>query len=108
MTTAHKPATPLPWALTRKPSSGGGQNEIEAAPGNILKNRLIAVNWSYGDADDRNAAYIAHACNSYPRLVEALRNLREAISNVSIPVDSFDALPTQEVDALLRELGEAE
>jgi len=49
------------------------------------------------------AAYIAHACNAYPRLVSALRDARMRLWQ-------WDSHPSSravpEIDALLRELGE--
>jgi hypothetical protein len=103
-----RPATPLPWSLTTKPHSGGVQLEIEAAPGNILKNRLIAVAWPQNGADEKDAAYLLHAANSYPRLVEALRACVGAASKDA--VEDFGAV-SNAADialALLRELGEIE
>lgn len=58
-----KPATPLPW----KPFGPFviDENENEVASG------------GYGI----DAAYIAHACNLYPELVEALEQLCKAASD---------------------------
>jgi hypothetical protein len=45
-----KPATPLPWP----------------------KDNIVGLNMNW-----ENQAYIAHACNAYPKLVEALRKIKE-------------------------------
>ena len=94
-----KPSTPLPWAVNRCGIYDGDGGLLSAT----------------GDDDTApedqlaNAAYIVHACNAYPRLVEALRNGIE---------DSCPPLPKNhralsdgpkwvvEARALLRELGE--
>ena len=80
-----KPATPLPWTTNNSEviysQERGGQKGAVA---------------EYGY--QRDAAYIVHACNAYPTMVEALRLVaaRKAIK------------PETMAAFLLRELGEAE
>jgi hypothetical protein len=80
------PATKLPWDLNKE--------------GNIVGDSLIVAKMDRGHFMDRegDAAYIAHAANAYPKLVEALRN--------AIRSDKFKAIAEMEAAALLRELGE--
>lgn len=61
-----KPATPLPWKR-------------------VANGRVLSIP-DYGqvtssDTYPRDAAYIVHACNAYPKLVEALR---EWLANASL------------------------
>lgn len=70
--TSNKPASPLPWS----------EDMFVAAP-----------------IPDQDAAYIAHACNAYPKLVEALR----IIAHNGPDDDSPQTLAAH----ILRELGEA-
>jgi len=63
-----------------------------------------------GCRDD--AAYIVHAANSYPKLVEALRSMIEAHSDIT-EGNLHSGAPARvavkrDARALLRELGEAE
>lgn len=87
-----KPATPLPWkTLADIVVSVGGKSEITVADFmGALEPRLA------------NSAYAAHACNAYPKLVEALReacfDLRRHEATVS----------ASEAEQVLRELGELE
>ena len=78
MTAKHSPATSLPW------------------PGLIPEPNFAR----------QDAAYIVHAANAYPKLIEALRvSLRVS----SLPFDHADKRANPErLRALLRELGEAE
>ena len=82
MTAKHSPATPLPWKY-RVTAVGGAF----AGPAEISKHR------SAGCGQD--AAYLTHAGNAYPRLVETLREI----------ADGRD-LEMSEARALMRELGE--
>ena len=66
-----KPATPLPWFAS----------EIDSA-------------------NNHDAAYIAHACNAYPRLVASLQAL------AGHEDDFYQTDATIAARALLRELGE--
>ena len=83
-----KPATPLPWTVDPE---GEVAVSIEASNGAIV----CEVRGASNDPAAL-AAYIAHACNNYPKLVEALRGLvhGEASGNYDRAI------------ALLSELGE--
>ena len=56
-----KPATPLPWTKNDAPVIGGIYGADDS--------KLVGAN----ELPRHDAAYIVHACNSYPRLVEALK-----------------------------------
>lgn len=62
-----KPSTPLPWL--QDPTGDSGPEYIGPADGPDF------VTVAYKKQD---AAYIVHACNAYPQLVDALRNLIDA------------------------------
>jgi hypothetical protein len=71
-----KPATPLPWKANTSGPAGrralyiyGGENYCIAGLGDRV------------DAQKANAAYIVHASNTYPKLVEALREVLAAHDN---------------------------
>ena len=58
-----KPGTPLPWEVDREIVLWqAGDDELEEV---ATASRLSACT--------HDAAYIAHACNAYPKLVEALK-----------------------------------
>ena len=132
MTTNHKPATALPWYAT-----GWHQEQDSAAPSGFRKQ----ITSSYAGADGHliaglggvpyvaeirakrsahyhNAAYIVHAANAYPRLVETLRDLQARCDKL-IFRPALDDARTIDQDiralregleaprALLSELGEA-
>ena len=65
MTTKHTPATPLPWETT-------------SMVGDEWHERVVRRGWPSSELRDldcgnhQDAAYIAHAANAYPKLVEAL------------------------------------
>jgi hypothetical protein len=66
----------------------------------------VARIWSDTDSPTENAAYLCHAANSYPRLVEALQGV-ELIARVNSPIT--DGSPMHKaIVALLRSLGEIE
>jgi hypothetical protein len=60
-----KPATPLPW-LPHNMWIGGNAKGPYAYP--------VGVD---SETAAQNAAYIAHACNAYPKLVEELRTAQK-------------------------------
>ena len=112
MTTKHKPASPLPWSVG--PMAGGifdGKDlpicriywpkKVDLAP--VERRTEIA------EISNANASYIAHAANAYPKLVEALRDLRRiAYTYQEGTVRNMLDMPRfKEAEALLRELGEA-
>ena len=98
MTAKHSPATSLPWETTDTCSNNVFDVLRRASPSSIKKDICI------GNAQD--AAYIVHAANAYPKLIEALRvSLRVS----SLPFDHADKRANPErLRAILRELGEAE
>lgn len=94
-----EPATPLPWIVNQR-------NRIIAA----ADYRAIA-NCVHGINAEQDAAYIVHACNAYPRLVEALREarneMRETWQKSNALRDSVAAgNMMRRFDEVLRELGE--
>ncbi len=94
--TAHKPATPLPWAA-QPIGVAGKNNDIP----------ISSIEPNVTDATHaQDAAYIAHACNAYPRLVEALRQALDFIADRSDDLDEGEQHAVGSADALLRELGE--
>jgi hypothetical protein len=58
----HKPTTPLPWTDNGTQVHGRDINPNGSMSGAI---RVFGIQTNY--------AYIAHACNAYPKLVEALK-----------------------------------
>lgn len=98
MTTKHQPATPLPWTQPNRtsmklhPVDGGGRHGFVVA------------------TQKQDAAYITHAANAYPKLVEALRDaiLRHQDMKHRLGgeiASSFERANDARI-ALLRELGE--
>lgn len=87
-----KPATSLPWIVWNDETGcliQEEQCEFTHVPTSVAE--------VYRDCKD--AAYIVHACNAYPRLVEALREVIEVWS-------SYDTSGTlEDARALLAELG---
>jgi hypothetical protein len=75
------PSTPLPWELDGE-TLKGGQTHIATFCGSLTNDSLA-----------QDARYTRHACNAYPKLVEALQ------ANVQLLAYPDDI-------ALLRDLGE--
>lgn len=99
MTTKHTPATPLPWQH-RYISDTKFPNAI-VTPDNAREVCLTEAR--------KDAAYLAHAANAYPRQVGAAKELaqmaREAVATRNVDnVLLMDAILRME--SLLRELGE--
>lgn len=88
MTTKHTPATPLPWIADAR-ALIARDNYTFAIVGNPATEVVD---------DQSDARYIAHACNAYPRLVEAVRELLDWADSKDQRVIS--------IRAILRELGE--
>lgn len=86
MNKKQKPSTSLPWEPIKLPGHYGVVNEQDLR---VCESQ-----------DSEDAAYIVHAANAYPKLVEALRN--------ALRGDKFKAIAELEAADLLRELGEAE
>ena len=93
MTAKHSPATSLPW--DGPVNYGVSKFEVQGP-----HSRLATV--------DKlpDAAYIVHAANAYPKLVEALRGIVEQVECMNAQ-GAFGA-DYDTARALLRELGEAE
>ena len=91
--TAKQPATALPWE--GPVNYGVSKFEVQGP-----HSRLATV--------DKlpDAAYIVHAANAYPKLVKALRNLKEQVECMN--AQQAFGRDYEEAAALLRELGEAE
>ena len=83
--TKHTPATPLPWRFAKM--EGGKRLALVNKHGGLI---------SYLDCSEEKAAYIAHAANAYPKLVEALRQMSDVHGR------AVDSIGRQ----VLRELGE--
>jgi len=62
-----KPATPLPWQMTQPAHDPQAWDIVDANGGAFAK-----LTW-YGGK--QNAAYIVIACNAFPELVAALREV---------------------------------
>lgn len=99
MTPKNAPATALPWETSMVQTKGGALFDVCAAGGGDM----IADVQGGGYED---AAYIAHAANAYPRMVDALRQIRDAeeLSTGSFVCD-FATLQSI-AGSLLRALGE--
>lgn len=126
--TKMKPATPLPWEV--RDDKEGLRLILEGNNGNEIAHDLPYENFF----DSRNAAYIAHAANAYPRLVahgEVEITAWQIAKDYDFNAQQFanDITPSgyhrridrdklymarelirlrNERDALLREIGEAE
>ena len=92
-----KPATPLPWKIDQvEPEYGTESWLLEDS-----EEEEIAV-----IHNEDNAAYIVHACNNLPRVLEALSELVAATDRdheAELGVDTAAAL--NRASALLKELG---
>ena len=72
-TTKVQPATPLPWFPRMNTD---GQCLISAHNGN--GGFAFPLEASYGaDNGKEDVLFVAHACNAYPKLVEALRQIEK-------------------------------
>jgi hypothetical protein len=92
MMTKAQPATPLPWHYDSETV------DVITESGEFIATSLqpdsgVATQWEYDDA-----AYIAHAANAYPKLVETIVQL--AYSDMSA------AVMRNRLRSILRELGE--
>lgn len=95
-----KPATELPWHIDH-------YDGLEERILNQEEWYVASVDLEYGERDD--AAYIAHACNAYPKLVEALRLCVGQLAYIQSDNSDPDDMPWPEIDTatqLLAELGE--
>lgn len=94
METKIKPATPLPWREAR-----AGEIGTNVLAGEQIVASTDTHRYTAGERELQNAAYIAHACNAYPRLVAALEYIGTGGE------DWKDCARTAR--ALLRDLGES-
>jgi hypothetical protein len=100
MDTNHKPATPLPWIY-----------DIERTPATPIctadRREWIASPFRRV-GEEQDAAYIAHACNAYPRLVAALREVlaEHAGDRLNVRADFSKLNVKAQASKLLNELGE--
>jgi hypothetical protein len=99
----HQPAIPLPWRIFEDGGVRHGYTvEISPPEPAELGERPAVVAWSGFDScglkaseQQRNAHYITHAANAYPKLVEALHGALSGDPNAAM-----------NADRLLREIGE--
>ena len=106
----HQPATPLPWKRVDWLNGAvTGEGFTPIFSGSTDHGELVI------EGRPRDFAYIAHAANAYPKLVEALREMRliaeaqdragdEAVPAAYRTKTLHDAVELG--NALLRELGE--
>ena len=107
-TTKHRPATPLPWAITNSIRNGDvaivapGTKADDGRPVILAEvfEDIIQMDECNRAAAKQNAAYIARAANAYPKLVEALRAFAQS-GERQVGQHRGAAF------ALLRELGES-
>lgn len=106
----HQPATALPWKVAAVAPGRYPFYPIVSGEHNVAQ---VDINARGGS--NRDAAYIAHACNVYPKLVEALHvELARAETEYAIhEIDQHsaydgDLLALFALRALLRDLGESE
>ena len=74
--TKHTPATPLPWNICSNGKAAKnhafGEANCPTVVGEVY-GRGYPIGRGSSPGSLRDAAYIAHAANAYPKLVEALR-----------------------------------
>ena len=105
MSVNHKPATPLPWANGRPPRGVGNSIAPREIRGTDTSADYLGLNVTRARLE-RDAFYIVHTANSYPKLIDALRSFVARVN--TNPMDSAGiALAAIEVRTLLRDLGEA-
>ena len=103
--TTKKPATPLPWITEYDERGTCFLRGADLRPGNAVMNTRRT-------AGKLNAAYIAHAANSYPALVEALHKLIPYAAQTCNGKPMHQAIHGHQMEvvqgatALLRSLGE--
>lgn len=95
MTTKHTPATPLPYWMAK------------TLVGDVVKYAIGSGDKEIGVYDRREDALFAYyAANAYPRLVEALHNAKDMLSNVASV--ERRAATARQCSVLLRDLGEGQ
>ena len=91
--TTTKPATPLPWKY----------GELSESVISLRGQLACSVDDCGADAA-QNAAYIVHACNAYPELVAALREI-QGYAGLLVPTkDSPDAAKRDHIMETIRDL----
>lgn len=95
-----EPATALPWIFAE--SRGVVASIATAMPRDIA---MMTVR----QTAELNAAYLCHAANAYPKLVEALKNLIPVAEETckQWPNDDCFLTPTEAARKALQELGES-
>jgi hypothetical protein len=68
-----KPDKELPWKHGRDNSSPSNEVRTVSTQVDYLGNLVCKMSTSGPGKGHADAAYIVHACNAYPRLVEALK-----------------------------------
>ena len=94
--TTITPATPLPWHVGIKQA----EQIIYDGKGWAVANATVYHGKADGAETRANAAYIVAACNAYPQLVAALREV------CAVPMADFADCPLFKARALLRSLNE--
>ena len=99
MTTKHTPATPLPYAA----QDVSGQYFLTGLDHDGLTQLRVAEFILRADR-----AYIAHAANAYPKLVEDARDTFKLLDRLASKFSEDDEIAAQfhRTSALLRKLGE--
>jgi hypothetical protein len=124
---SKRPATPLPWKRSPWIRAHGHAvyTNIASGPSKIA---CVSVHGKFRDSDkplatrtkngdynglllesncNRDAAYLCHAANSYPLLVEALQNIEANLTGKDCRAERVaDSL--RRATEILRELGESE
>ena len=74
-----KSGTELPWRIDRYKTAGGAPIIVGISSWHKCQEREVAkVLYAWGSEDpevEPNAAYIVHACNAHPKLVDALNRI---------------------------------
>lgn len=96
------PGTPLPWSLNL-----GNETELMAGKFNVARAHCGGMTGIRLKDAEANAAYIAHAANCFPELVEALRNVLDGLGALANPSELQDWLPEHEADAVFAALAKA-
>lgn len=108
--TKQTPATPLPWHTQLGSESFYRIHERRlVTSGRGLEGTHISK-MMHDERGEKDAAYIAHACNAYPKLVEVLRMVAPIIERFAGEAEPQNSVLDQRRDqlrALLRELGES-
>ena len=108
-----KPATPLPWKVGRALNIPPVNAQDIATGPRAIESTSVPGYSSYDlwkATIEADAAYIVHACNAYPQLVEALHDQHKwfpiRFEDYSAAVHARLVYLNNEQAALLRSLGE--